>query len=174
MATYNSTQYSPHVLKRTTGAHAPSSPPDDYGKWRYKFGSVLVGTNPDTGATYTPGATDTYDLFEVPACRIVWFRLGWGGGALGATNSNISIKSKAYTKVELDGSTSAVLAQTYFNQMDAAATITAPHEYHNMANGSYSVFKSADPVVFEAVIDTAALTAAGALSFWVDLAYVVD
>jgi hypothetical protein len=172
MATYNSTQYSPHVLKRTTGGHAPASPQVDYGKWRYKFASVLPGINPDDGSAYTELPTDTYDLFELPACRVVWMRVGWGGGALGAATANLSIKSKAYTKVGLDGTQSAVGAETYFSALDAALTITVPYEYYNMATGTFEVFNSTEPVVFEAVVDTAALN--GARAFWVDIAYVVE
>lgn len=174
MATFNSTQYSPVVLKRTTGAHAPASAQIAGGKWRYKFANCVVGTDPDTGATYTPTATDTYDLFEIPASRVLWLRCGWGGGALGATNSNLTIRTKAYTKVEEDGSTSTVDVQTYFNELDAAATITAPHEYYNMDTGTFIVHKSTEPVVFEAVVDTAALTTAGATQFWVDIAYAIE
>ena len=179
MATYNSDGYSPHVLKRTTGAHAPASPQADYGKYRYKHTLITIGVNPDTGAAYVPGATDTYDLFEIPHSRIISMRVGWSSTKeIAASGGQLTIRNKAYTRVNLDGSQTAVPSSNYFTNLNTnAGSLAAPHEYVNMDTGTFEVHHSTTPVVFEAVVSGQALqlpssTYAG--KWWCDITYVVE
>lgn len=171
MATFNSTQYQAHVTKRTTGAHAPQSAKTLDGKWRYRYAHVDTTTDPATGATPTLSVGDTYNLFEIPASRILWMRLGWSG-AIGAAATRISVKTPEYTAINLDGSTTTKNLATYFASKDASQTITAPYEYYNMATGTWEIESSTEPVILYAEITGAALSAGG--KFWVDVAYNVE
>ena len=175
MATYNSVEYQTVVNKRTTGAHAPLTTEQASGKLRYVHATHTIGTDPLTGAAYVINLADRYNLFELPNCRITMMRCGWGGGALGDATSNLSVQHLAYTSVASNGDDSTVGASTFFTQLDAAATITVPFEYHGQQTApGYDIIRPKEPVVIEAFCDTAVFTAAGALSFWVDCWYVVE